>query len=253
MSISYHSDQGIATLCFDRPAKKNAITAEMYEQFVAGLKQAAADPSVRVVIVSGAGGSFTAGNDLKDFSNPRFAQPDSPVIGFMQGLAAFEKPVIAAVQGLAVGIGVTMLLHCDLVYVSDEARLALPFVSLGLVPEFGSSLLLPLLMGPVRAAEKLLLGDPFGPQDAVDCGIANAVLPAAEVVPHARRMAERFNTLPPEAVRETKRLMRKARGAALAQARDDENAVFGQRLRSPEAREAFTAFFEKRRPDFTKF
>jgi enoyl-CoA hydratase/carnithine racemase len=121
------------------------------------------------------------------------------------------------------------------------------------VPEFGSSLLLPLLIGPARAAEKLLLGDPFGPQDAVDCGIANAVLPAGEVVPHARRMAERFNMLPPEAVRETKRLMRKARGAALAQARDDENLVFGQRLRSPEAREAFTAFFEKRRPDFTKF
>ena len=170
-----------------------------------------------------------------------------------QALADCDKPVVAAVTGAAVGIGTTMLLHCDLVYVSDEARLALPFVSLGLVPEFASSLIVPQLMGNARAAEKLLLGDPFGPQDAVDCGIANAVLPAGEVVPHARRMAERFNLLPPEAVRETKRLMRKARGAALAQARDDESLVFGQRLRSPEAREAFTAFFEKRRPDFTKF
>src|SRR5690606_35942056 len=134
--------------------------AEMYEQFVAGLEQAAADASVRAVLVSGAGGTFTAGNDLKDFSNPKFAQPDSPVLGFMQGLAAFDKPVVAAVQGMAVGIGVTMLLHCDLVYVADDATLSMPFTSLGLVPEFASTLLLPQVAGRVRAAEKLLLGKP---------------------------------------------------------------------------------------------
>ena len=145
MSIHYQSDEGVATLTFDRPAKKNAITAEMYEQFVAGLQQAASDTSVRAVLVVGSGGTFTAGNDLKDFSNPKFAQVDSPVISFMQGLAAFEKPVIAAVQGMAIGIGVTMLLHCDLVYVADDATFSMPFTSLGLVPEFASSLIAPRL------------------------------------------------------------------------------------------------------------
>ena len=189
MSISYHSDQGIATLTFDRPAKKNAITAEMYEQFVAGLKQAAADPSVRVALIAGSGGTFTAGNDLKDFSNPKFAQPDSPVLSFMQGLAAFEKPAIAAVQGIAVGIGVTLLLHCDLVYVADDATFSMPFTSLGLVPEFASTLLLPRIAGRARAAEKLLLGKPFPAAEAVVMGIANAVLPSADVVAHAQKVA----------------------------------------------------------------
>ena len=244
---------GVATIEIARPEKKNALTMAMYAAMGEAIDAARADSAVRALLITGQPGVFTSGNDLEDFMQRPPSGPDSAVFQFMNALADCDKPVVAAVTGAAVGIGTTMLLHCDLVYVSDEARLALPFVSLGLVPEFGSSLLLPLLMGPARAAEKLLLGDPFGPQDAMDCGIANAVLPAGEVVPHARRMAERFNLLPPEAVRETKRLMRKARGAALAQARDDENLVFGQRLRSPEAREAFTAFFEKRRPDFTKF
>ena len=133
----------------------------------------------------------------------------------MRALIGCDKPVVAAVTGAAIGIGTTMLLHCDFVYVSDEARLAMPFVSLGLVPEFGSSLIVPQLMGNVRAAEKLLLGDPFTGAEAVEVGIANAVLPAAEVVNHARRVAERFNALPPGAVRETKRLMRGAAREAL--------------------------------------
>jgi enoyl-CoA hydratase/carnithine racemase len=161
--------------------------------------------------------------------------------------------VIAAVTGAAIGIGTTMLLHCDFVYVSDEARLAMPFVSLGLVPEFASSLVVPQLMGPRRAAEKLLLGDPFTGADAVECGIANAVLPASEVVKHARRIAERFNALPPGAVRETKRLMRGPRAAALLEAIKAEGAIFGERLKSPEAKEAFDAFFAKRKPDFSRF
>jgi len=146
-----------------------------------------------------------------------------------------------------------MLLHCDLVYVSDEARLAMPFVSLGLVPEYASSLLLPALMGHVKAAEKLMLGEPFSGSDAVDCGIANAVLPAGEVVNHARRMAERFNTLAPSAVRETKRLMREPQRARIREVMATEGALFGSRLRSPEAMEAFQAFFQKRKPDFSQF
>jgi enoyl-CoA hydratase/carnithine racemase len=146
-----------------------------------------------------------------------------------------------------------MLLHCDFVYVSDEARLAMPFVSLGLVPEFASSLIVPQLMGNVRAAEKLLLGDPFSGAEAVEAGIANAVLPAGELMAHARRVAERFNALPPGAVRETKKLLRRARREAALETIEIEGGVFAQRLRSPEAKEAFSAFFQKRKPDFSKF
>jgi enoyl-CoA hydratase/carnithine racemase len=146
-----------------------------------------------------------------------------------------------------------MLLHCDLVYVSDEARLAMPFVSLGLVPEFASSLLLPQLLGHAKAAEKLLLGETFTAIEAVEFGIANAVLPAGEVLAHAREIAKRFNALPPSAVRDTKRLMRSGSNGAIARAMQDEAAVFIERLRSPETQEAFEAFFAKRKPDFSKF
>ena len=253
MSIAYQSDQGIARLAFDRPAKKNAITAEMYEQFVAGLKQAAADPSVRAVLVSGTGGTFTAGNDLKDFSNPKFAQPDSPVLSFMLGIAAFEKPVVAAVHGMAVGIGVTMLLHCDLVYAADDATFSMPFTSLGLVPELASTLLFPQIAGRVRAAEKLLLGRPFPAHEAVVMGIANAVLPSAELLPHAEKIARAFTKLPPGAVRDSKRLMRQQGRDAILAAMAAEGQIFSGRLRSPEAMEAFQAFFQKRKPDFSKF
>jgi len=161
--------------------------------------------------------------------------------------------VVAAVTGAAIGIGTTMLLHCDLVYVSDEARLAMPFVSLGLVPEFASSLIVPRLVGHVKAAEKLLLGDPFTAEEAVDMRIANAVLPAAEVLPHARRMAERFNALPPGAVRDSKKLLRRGQTAPVMETIAVEAELFGARLSSPEAREAFSAFFQKRRPDFSQF
>jgi enoyl-CoA hydratase/carnithine racemase len=253
MSIAYQSDQGVATLTFDRPAKKNAITAEMYEQFVAGLGKAGADPEVRAVLVNGAGGAFTAGNDLKDFSNPRFAQADSPVISFMQGLAAFEKPVVAAVQGIAVGIGVTMLLHCDLVYVADDATFSMPFTSLGLVPEFASTVLLPQVAGRVRAAEKLLLGKPFPAAEAVVMGLANAVLPAADVVAHAQKVARAFAALPPGAVRDTKKLLRHGQAAAVKDAIMREASYFGPRLAGDEAREAIAAILGKRAPDFSKF
>jgi enoyl-CoA hydratase/carnithine racemase len=171
----------------------------------------------------------------------------------MNALIGCDKPVIAAVTGAAIGIGTTLLLHCDFVYVSDEARLAMPFVSLGLVPEFASSHLIPQLMGQRKAAEKLLLGEPFTGAEAVECGIANAVLPAGEVAPHARRVAERFNALPPGAVRASKKLMRGTVASQLFKTIDGENEVFAERLTSPEAKEAFSAFFQKRKPDFTQF
>ena len=244
---------GVCTIEIARPEKKNALTMAMYEAMAAAINAAQLDPQVRALLITGQPGIFTSGNDLEDFMQRPPQGADSPVFRFMQSLVAFEKPVVAAVTGAAVGIGTTMLLHCDFVYVSDEARLAMPFASLGLVPEYASSLILPQLMGHVRAAEKLMLGEPFTGATAVECGIANAVLPATEVVNHARRIAERFNGLPPGAVRDTKRLMRAANKTAIHQTIATEGEIFSARLRSPEAMEAFQAFFQKRKPDFSKF
>ncbi len=254
MSIKTAVVDGVATIEIARPEKKNALTRAMYLQLAAAFDAAREDNSVRAVLLTGQPGIFTSGNDIDDFLQARPADPSEvPSFTFMKALLGCDKPVIAAVTGAAIGIGTTMLLHCDFVYVSDEARLAMPFVSLGLVPEFASSLVVPLLMGNARAAEKLLLGDPFTGADAVECGIANAVLPASEVVRHARRIAERFNALPPGAVRETKRLLRRARSAAVLETISVEGQTFGARLQSPEAKEAFSAFFEKRKPDFSRF
>ena len=252
MSIKTAVVDGVATIEIARPEKKNAITRAMYTQLAAAFAAARENPAVRAVLLTGQPGIFTSGNDIEDFVQ-RPSDEAPPSIAFMKALISCDKPVIAAVTGAAIGIGTTMLLHCDFVYVSDEARLAMPFVSLGLVPEFASSLIVPRLMGNARAAEKLLLGDPFTGADAVECGIANAVLPASEVVKHARRVAERFNALPPGAVRETKRLMRRGQAAAILDAIDVERDIFGARLQSPEAKEAFSAFFEKRKPDFSRF
>jgi enoyl-CoA hydratase/carnithine racemase len=253
MTIRVATLNAVATIEIARPEKKNALTQAMYSAMAAALAAAQADNAVRAVLITGQPGIFTSGNDLEDFMQRPPQGADSPVFRFMQALLDCDKPVVAAVTGAAVGIGTTMLLHCDLVYVSDEARLAMPFVGLGLVPEYASSLLIPALMGHARAAEKLMLGEPFTGANAVDCGIANAVLPAGEVVNHARRMAERFNALAPSAVRETKRLMRGPLRARIREVMATEGELFGQRLRSPEAMEAFQAFFQKRQPDFSKF
>ncbi|MGC4076937.1 MAG: enoyl-CoA hydratase [Rubrivivax sp.] len=257
MSIKTATLAGVATIEIARPEKKNALTIAMYEAMAAALEAAVADPAVRAVLITGQPGIFTSGNDIEDFmARPPAEGPeamDSPVFRFMRALLNCDKPVVAAVTGAAIGIGTTMLLHCDFVYVSDEARLAMPFTSLGLVPEFASSLMVPQLMGHARAAEKLLLGDAFTPEQAVESGIANAVLPAGEVVAHARRVAERFNALPPGAVRESKQLLRGPTRAAVLEAMRTEGERFTRRLRSPEAMEAFQAFFQKRKPDFSKF
>jgi enoyl-CoA hydratase/carnithine racemase len=253
MSIKTATLNGVATIEIARPEKKNALTRAMYQAMAEALNAAVADPAVRAVLITGQPGIFTSGNDIEDFVQRPPHEENSPVFQFMRALLGCDKPVIAAVTGAAIGIGTTLLLHCDFVYVSDEARLAMPFVSLGLVPEFASSLIVPRLMGHVRAAEKLLLGDPFTGADAVECGIANSVLPATEVVNHARRMAERFNALAPAAVRESKRLMKAPLREQVLATIATEGELFGQRLRSPEAQEAFQAFFQKRAPDFSQF
>lgn len=253
MSIKTATLDGVATIEIARPEKKNALTQAMYQAMADSIHAAQADGAVRAILLTGQPGIFTSGNDIEDFMQRPPQGEDSAVFQFMKALLGCDKPVVAAVTGAAIGIGTTLLLHCDFVYVSDEARLAMPFVGLGLVPEFASSLLVPELMGARRAAEKLLLGDPFTPEQAVECGIANAVLPATEVVNHARRVAERFKTLPPGAVRDSKRLMHGPRRERLLQVISEEARLFGQRLRSPEAMEAFQAFFQKRQPDFSKF
>jgi enoyl-CoA hydratase/carnithine racemase len=254
MSIKTATLNGVATIEIARPEKKNALTAVMYQAMADAINAAAEDKAVRALLITGQPGIFTSGNDLQDFLNrPRTDFEASSVFQFMRALIECDKPVVAAVTGAAIGIGTTMLLHCDFVYVSDEARLAMPFASLGLVPEYASSVLVPRLMGDRRAAEKLLLGDPFTAETAVECGIANAVLPAAEVLPHARRVAERFNVLPPGAVRESKRLIREPDRAALIEACKREAVIFDARLASAEAREAMQAVLEKRKADFSKF
>jgi len=253
MSIKTAIVNGVATIEIARPEKKNALTRAMYQAMADALVAANGDKSVRAVLIQGQPGIFTSGNDIEDFMGSPPRDEEAPVFQFMRALVACEKPVIAAVNGAAIGIGTTMLLHCDFVYVADDARLAMPFVGLGLVPEFASSLVVPRLMGHVKAAEKLLLGDPFTGADAVECGIANAVLPAGEVVNQARRVAERFNNLAPSAVRESKRLMRSHSSAQVLETIKVEAEIFGARLRSPEASEAFQAFFQKRAPDFSKF
>ena len=253
MTIRTVNTNGVAVIEIARPEKKNALTQAMYTAMAEAIVAADADAAIRAVLITGQPGIFTSGNDLEDFMQRPPSSEESPVFQFMKALAECGKPVVAAVTGGAIGIGTTMLLHCDLVYVSDEARLAMPFVTLGLVPEYAASLLIPQRVGHAKATELLLLGEPFNGETAVDLGIANAVLPAAEVVNHARRMAERFNALPPGAVRESKALMRRGQAALVKETIAVEAGIFGKRLRSPEAMEAFQAFFQKRKPDFSKF
>lgn len=253
MSIKTAIVNGVASIEIARPEKKNALTRAMYQEMADTLVAVNSDKTVRAVLIQGQPNIFTSGNDIEDFMSSPPRDEEAPVFQFMRALVGCEKPVIAAVNGAAIGIGTTLLLHCDLVYVADDARLAMPFVGLGLVPEFASSLIVPRLLGHAKAAEKLLLGDPFTGVDAAECGIANAVLPATEVVNHARRVAERFNTLAPSAVRESKRLMRRHSAELVQETIKVEAEIFSARLRSPEAMEAFQAFFQKRAPDFSKF
>ena len=236
-----------------RPDKKNALTQEMYKAMADALAAADGDPAVRAVLVHGTRGCFTAGNDLKDFLERPPHSEESPTHRFLRGIATFGKPLLAAVNGPAVGIGTTMLLHCDLVYAAPGARFQLPFVPLGLVPEAGSSFLLPYIAGYQRAAELLLLGQPFDADKACAAGFITAVVPEAELFERARASALAIAALPPEALRATKALIKGRFAKHVAEAMADEGKVFGERLSSPEAREAMTAFFEKRKPDFSRF
>jgi enoyl-CoA hydratase/carnithine racemase len=243
---------GILVLTLQRPEKKNALTGAMYDALSDNLERAEADSAIKVVLFQGDGDSFTAGNDLADFAaqaNGRNSE-ESPAFRFIANLGKATKPLIAAVQGNAVGVGTTMLLHCDLVYLADNARLITPFVNLALVPEAASSWLLPARIGHVRAYQMFALGEPMDAATAVACGLANAVLPPAEVRGKALAAAVTLTKRPAGSLSATKQLMREQERIALKIT--EESELFRQRLTTPEAKEAFAAFAERRQPDFTK-
>ncbi|QZP33238.1 enoyl-CoA hydratase-related protein [Pseudomonas sp. DR48] len=245
-AIEVERERGLLTLRLNRPEKKNALTRAMYSHLAEALKQADADPEINAVLITGSAECFTAGNDIADFIQQPPGNLDSPVFHFMLNLLECRKPVIAAVAGAAVGIGTTMLLHCDLVYVSRDARLRMPFVNLGLCPEFGSSLILPRMLGHAKAAELLLLGEGFSGEQAAQWGIATEALGSGEAaLAKAREMALRFESLPPEAVRVSKQLMKAPDRELLRKVIEEEGALFTQRLRSPEAMAALSAFINR--------
>ena len=253
MDILVSRDGPILAIEFNRPQRRNAITAQMYTLLTAAFEQAESDPAVRVVLIHGqADGAFTAGNDIEDFIKSPPAAEDTPVFRFLRAMSRAQKPIVAAVAGHAVGIGTTLLLHCDLVYVGDNARFQLPFASLGVVPEFASSYLLPLAAGYHGAAELLLLGEPFGAERAREAGFVTRILPAGEVLAHARAAAARLAALPEKSVRLTKALMKQGHAEAIQERLSAEGAHFRAMLQEPAAREALAAFMEKRKPDFSK-
>ena len=242
----------VMTIRFNRPDKKNAILRSMYADAAKALQAAQNDANVRVVVITGAGGCFTAGNDLKDFLEAPPTSEDAEVFQFMFALCAFTKPVIAAVNGLAIGIGTTMLFHCDLVYAVPEARFQMPFINLAVVPEFASSLLVPRLLGRAQASELLLLVEAIGAERAKELGLINAVVPAGDLAAHVKAKAEALAVKPPGALKDAKALMNGS-AAEIRAWIGKEGKIFGERLKTPEFKEAATAFFERRPADFSRF
>jgi enoyl-CoA hydratase/carnithine racemase len=249
--ILVHAEAGIATVTLNRLGRKNSITVAMYGALADALIAADDDANTRVVVLQGHETVFCAGNDIGDFQNRPPAGSESPASRFLRAIAQFRKPLLAAVCGPAVGIGTTMLLHCDLVYAGDNAAFSMPFVNLGLVPEAASSLLLPGMFGYHRAAEALLLGEPFFAEAALEVGLVNRILPPTEANAYAQQQAKKLAAKPLTSLVETKRLMKQGRQQLVAQQMDEENLVFARMLGEPAAREAFAAFMEKRRPDFS--
>ena len=249
--IKTTTQDGVLEIIFARPDKKNALSNAMYRAAADALENAQTDDSVRVVLMSSEGDAFTAGNDLADFAGAATGKGEELQAGrFIRVLAQAEKPLIAAVPGLAIGVGTTMLLHCDLVFIADSAKLSTPFVNLALVPEAASTLLLTARIGHARAFALFAMGEALSGAEASNLGIANRVLPKDEVIPAARAAARALAAKPLGAVIATKRLMRESEAILTRMAR--EGPVFAERLKTAEAREAFSAFAERRPPDFTR-
>jgi enoyl-CoA hydratase/carnithine racemase len=244
-------DAGTAVVTWNRPKQRNAFSQQMWLEGRDTLRELLDDPRVRAVVVTGAGAAFSAGQDLGEMTTaPTDGEHGFP--GFMNALCAFDKPLIAAVNGVGVGIGLTMLLHCDVVYIAEEARLRAPFIPLGVVPEAASSFMLPLIIGHQRAAEVLYTADWIDARRAVELGIASRVYAQSELLPAARALADRIAAGPIGAIRHTKRLLLATRAEQVAAARAREDRAFEERIGTPENLEAITAFFEKRPPDFSK-
>ena len=246
-------EDGVMTIRINRPQKKNALTVAMYEGLADAIQAADEDDDVRVMLLRGTDGVFCAGNDIQDFLQwPPFDE-SSQVVRFLMTLIHARKPIVAAVQGPAVGVGTTMLFHCDLVYAGEGARFSLPFVNLALVPEAGSSYMLPQMFGHQRAAELLMLGEPFDAQMASEAGFVNAIYADDQVIAIAEEKARQLAAKPPAALRLTKALLKRGSQPQIAEAVRVEAGHFAELLQSPEATEAFTAFMERRQPDFSKF
>ncbi len=235
-------------IVMNRPEKKNALTFEMYSALTDAILHADKDPVVRVMLITGAGGYFTSGNDLKDLLQSPPRDENSPVFKFMRTLSRAEKPIVAAVHGLAMGIGTTMLLRCDLVYAGKNTRFLLPFVNLGLCPEAGSSYLLPLLAGYHRAAELFLLAEPFGAEKAREIGLVNEICDDSAVVAYASAQAQKLAAKPQTSVVLTKAMLRRANARIVEATISDEASLLIQRLSSPEAVEAFNNFLARNKP-----
>ncbi len=246
-------EDGILTVRMNRPEKKNALTHAMYRALAAALQKADQDDGVRVVLLCGLPGAFTTGNDLSDFFKNPLLGEESPVLVFLYALADLQKPLFAAIEGLAVGVGVTLLLHCDYVCAGASSTLQMPFVNLGLVPEAGSTLLLPRMLGHLRASELLLFGEPFSAETAQEAGLVTTVCPDAEVIATTLAKARQLAAQPAAAVRQTKALLKRSSEEELRETLRVEAEIFAQRLSSPEAAEALQAFAQRRRPDFSSF
>ncbi len=251
--IEFRVDGRVAQIVINRPEKKNALSVAMYAALVDALRRADAERAVRVVLIRGSESCFTAGNDLQDFMQSPPSGESSPTVQFLKTIHAVKKPVVAAVAGPAVGIGTTLLLHCDLIYADPKARFQLPFVNLGLCPEAGSSYLLPQLVGHQRAAELLLFGESFTAETALEIGLVNEIAPEGQVLATAEAKARLLAERPLASLVLTKSMLKRAHARRVDETIVEELSHFGARLASPEAAEAFQAFFEKRKPDFSRF
>jgi len=251
--ILIDTTERVMTLTFNRVAKKNSFTSAMYASLADTLAQAQADSNVRALVIQGHETVFSAGNDISDFLTRPSTPPEMPVFRFLHAISTFPKPIVTAVCGPAVGIGTTLLFHCDLVYAGDNAAFSMPFVNLGVCPEAGSSLLAPQRMGYGRAAEALLLGEPFGAEAALEMGLVARIVPPSEANALAQRQARKLASKPTLALAAAKRLMKQGQADLLQQRIMQEGEVFGELVLEPAAREAFTAFLEKRQPDLSKF
>ncbi len=246
-----HIEDGVMTITLNRLERKNSITSAMYAVLADAIEQAEKDAAIRVAVLQGHETVFCAGNDIGDFLNQPPSGQDSPVFRFLRGIAGFPKPLVAAVCGPAVGIGTTMLFHCDFVYAGDNAAFSMPFVNLGLCPEAAASLLVPQMLGYHRAAEALLLGEPFMAEAALEVGLVNRVVPPMEANGVARSIARKLAVKPHSSLAETKRLMKMGTQRQVLEQMAQEGTSFGRMLGEPAAREAFGAFMNKRKPDFS--